>query len=78
MRGFGSLEIDGSQKTVTVTVDGVVSKLSVVEHDGTLHLFSPVRRYGDMSFDFFICCIHTETHFSIRPPPPPPPLLSSN
>ena len=46
MNGYGSLKIDGSQKTVTVTVDGVVSKLSVVEHDGTLHLFSPVRYYS--------------------------------
>lgn len=43
MHGFGKLEVDGSHKTVTVTVDGVVSKMSVVEHDGALHLFSSVR-----------------------------------
>lgn len=45
LHGHGSLEIDGSQKTVTVTIDGVISKLSVVENDGTLHLFSSEGHY---------------------------------
>ncbi|XP_028405687.1 methylcrotonoyl-CoA carboxylase subunit alpha, mitochondrial-like [Dendronephthya gigantea] len=45
MHGHGNLEVDGSHKSVTVTVDGVVSKISVVEHDGTLHLFSSEGHY---------------------------------
>ena len=54
MNGYGSLKIDGSQKTVTVTVDGVVSNLSVVEHDGSLHLFSSVR----YSHHYFLTFCH--------------------
>jgi hypothetical protein len=50
MHGNGSLQVDGARKIATVTVDGVVSTSSVVEHDGTLHLFSSVRHSGDVSF----------------------------
>ena len=45
MSGQGCLEVDGTQTYVTATVDGVVSKLSVVEHDGALHLFCPVSHF---------------------------------
>ena len=43
VNGKGRLEIDGTQTNVTTTVNGVVLKMSVVQHDGTLYLFSPVR-----------------------------------
>ena len=47
MHGHGHLEMDGPQIHATVTVNGVVSKMSLVEHDGALHLFSPVRNIPD-------------------------------
>ena len=40
--GQGSLTVDGTQTFVTTTIDDVVSEMTVVEHDGTLHLFSSV------------------------------------
>lgn len=45
MNGHGRLETVGTQTYVTATVNGVVSKMSVVQHEETLHLFSSEENY---------------------------------